>query len=264
MPITTKGHIFTKVINILAVAAIWLMITWPILVNSQIRANEQLVISKIQQISQACEKFKAVNHAYPKDLPTLISFIREDMSSPGYNFIYNRTINDEYILLASPQFSGLTGQNGFYSDNGQDILKVKKDLMPAIYDSLVEKESKPVVLPPSGVATILSYNTVSETQEKTVPDIALATETTPGALPGVIPDEVFNALVANLEATTLSFYNPAVIKNESYTALDRPGSSVNPGSVQDPNSNVPSKDTKDKQLPERKLPNLETEGKKGK
>lgn len=226
--IDKQGKAMAKLVNILAISFVWLMVVLPVFVTSQIKTNEETVISKIQKLTEACEKFKLLNKIYPKDLQSLFAFLHEEMTSPGYTFTYNRPGLEEYMLLASPNLSGVTGQSGFYADNNNEVIKVKKDLVPSIADSLAQKDK--AVLPVTESATNYS-------QEQNRQDMFLISETAPGSLFDDSTEELFGNLVANLEATTsaASINNPAALKyNYSLSGANSVVSYINSGSVNGP------------------------------
>lgn len=138
-----------KFITVLAITSVWIFIAIPVLCHYSIEANETQALTKIQELTAACEKFKTQYDKYPNDLEVLTKFIKEDLVSPGYHYEYESLNGDSFVLVALPN-NPLTGNNGYYGDDGNTIITVPNvstapgagHSIPGIRDNMIRRLQK--------------------------------------------------------------------------------------------------------------------------
>lgn len=122
------GFTLVEIMVVVAIIATLATISISMMLRNRMTANETVAISSCRAIVSACHSYYSQQSpsAYPDSLSVLgtsgatgPSYIDSRLASgqkSGYNFIYQNTGPESFLLYAEPNTPGRTGNRYFYAD----------------------------------------------------------------------------------------------------------------------------------------------------
>ncbi len=130
-----SGFTLVEIMVAVAIIMVLLTIAVPGFLRLRVIANENTALANCRAISSACQLYHVNKETYPGSLssmiepesnPPYIDTILATGRKQGYEFIYNLTDADHFILNANPLSAGLLKGRYFYMDE-TGIIRAKAD-----------------------------------------------------------------------------------------------------------------------------------------